>query len=254
MARVEGCLFCAIAAGDIPATVVRESERTLAFRDINPAAPTHVLVITKDHHETSADSPRPTRKPPPSSCSRPLRSPRRRESALAGGSSRTPARRLGRASSTCTPTCWVDARSAGPRADLERALEVRQQPRTGGLDLRQHPVESRPGRRRTGPSGPGSQRLRPLRRTTGGVRPWLGPRHPGQARQVAPHACRPTPPRGRAPRTSPGRSAARDERCRRTPPSRACEATVRPPGHRRASPPCRRSCTSTRSPRPASAR
>ena len=51
MSRVEGCLFCAIVAGDIPATVVRESERTLAFRDINPAAPTHVLVITKDHHE-----------------------------------------------------------------------------------------------------------------------------------------------------------------------------------------------------------
>ena len=51
MTRVEGCLFCAIVAGDIPATVVRESERTLAFRDISPAAPTHVLVITKDHHD-----------------------------------------------------------------------------------------------------------------------------------------------------------------------------------------------------------
>lgn len=54
MSRVEGCLFCAIVAGDIPATVVRETERTLAFRDINPAAPTHVLVITKGHHENIA--------------------------------------------------------------------------------------------------------------------------------------------------------------------------------------------------------
>jgi histidine triad (HIT) family protein len=51
VSRVEGCLFCGIAAGDIPATVVRESERTVAFRDINPAAPTHVLVITRDHFD-----------------------------------------------------------------------------------------------------------------------------------------------------------------------------------------------------------
>ena len=44
------CLFCKIVAGDIPATVVRESERTLAFRDISPQAPTHVLVIPKAHY------------------------------------------------------------------------------------------------------------------------------------------------------------------------------------------------------------
>jgi len=43
------CLFCKIANGDVPASVVRESARTIAFRDINPQAPTHVLVITKDH-------------------------------------------------------------------------------------------------------------------------------------------------------------------------------------------------------------
>lgn len=42
-------MFCGIAAGDVPAERVRESERTVAFRDINPQAPTHVLVITKDH-------------------------------------------------------------------------------------------------------------------------------------------------------------------------------------------------------------
>ncbi|AYY15602.1 histidine triad nucleotide-binding protein [Actinobacteria bacterium YIM 96077] len=45
------CLFCKIVAGDIPATVVRESQRTLAFRDISPQAPTHVLVIPKAHHQ-----------------------------------------------------------------------------------------------------------------------------------------------------------------------------------------------------------
>ena len=44
------CLFCAIAAGQVPATQVLVSDRTLAFRDINPQAPTHVLVIPKEHH------------------------------------------------------------------------------------------------------------------------------------------------------------------------------------------------------------
>jgi histidine triad (HIT) family protein len=54
VARVEGCLFCGIVAGEIPAQLVRESPRTLAFRDINPAAPTHVLVITRDHYDDVA--------------------------------------------------------------------------------------------------------------------------------------------------------------------------------------------------------
>ena len=44
------CLFCAIAAGEIPATRVAETDRVLAFRDINPQAPTHVLVISKAHY------------------------------------------------------------------------------------------------------------------------------------------------------------------------------------------------------------
>lgn len=50
------CLFCGIVAGEIPATVVRDEERVLAFADIQPQAPTHVLVITKDHHRTAADA------------------------------------------------------------------------------------------------------------------------------------------------------------------------------------------------------
>ncbi|HEY7488597.1 MAG TPA: histidine triad nucleotide-binding protein [Streptosporangiaceae bacterium] len=45
------CLFCKIVSGEVPAKIVRETDRTLAFRDINPQAPTHVLVVTKDHHE-----------------------------------------------------------------------------------------------------------------------------------------------------------------------------------------------------------
>ena len=43
------CLFCKIVAGDIPATVVREDEATFAFRDLEPQAPTHVLVIPRHH-------------------------------------------------------------------------------------------------------------------------------------------------------------------------------------------------------------
>jgi histidine triad (HIT) family protein len=43
------CLFCKILAGEIPSTGVLETDRTYAFRDLNPAAPTHVLVIPRDH-------------------------------------------------------------------------------------------------------------------------------------------------------------------------------------------------------------
>jgi histidine triad (HIT) family protein len=46
----ETCLFCGIVAGDIPATVVHSTDATLAFRDINPKAPEHILVIPKAHH------------------------------------------------------------------------------------------------------------------------------------------------------------------------------------------------------------
>lgn len=49
------CLFCAIAAGTIPADIVARSDRALAFRDIAPAAPQHVLVIPIDHHSTMAE-------------------------------------------------------------------------------------------------------------------------------------------------------------------------------------------------------
>lgn len=44
------CLFCRIVAGEIPADVVHETPHTLAFRDISPQAPVHVLVVPKEHH------------------------------------------------------------------------------------------------------------------------------------------------------------------------------------------------------------
>jgi histidine triad (HIT) family protein len=43
------CLFCKILSGDIPADVIYETDRVLAFRDINPQAPTHVLIIPRRH-------------------------------------------------------------------------------------------------------------------------------------------------------------------------------------------------------------
>ena len=46
---MENCLFCKIVAGDIPSTKVYEDETVFAFRDIAPQAPTHILVIPKEH-------------------------------------------------------------------------------------------------------------------------------------------------------------------------------------------------------------
>ncbi len=43
------CIFCKIAAREIPADIVRESDRLIAFRDTNPQAPTHILIIPKEH-------------------------------------------------------------------------------------------------------------------------------------------------------------------------------------------------------------
>lgn len=49
MASESECLFCKIAAGDLPAEVVDSDERTVAFMDINPATPGHALVIPRAH-------------------------------------------------------------------------------------------------------------------------------------------------------------------------------------------------------------
>jgi histidine triad (HIT) family protein len=55
MATDQDCLFCKIVAGDVPGDVVHETETTLAFRDIEPQAPTHVLVIPRSHHPNVAE-------------------------------------------------------------------------------------------------------------------------------------------------------------------------------------------------------
>jgi len=52
---VADCLFCRIAAGDIPADIVHADERMIAFRDINPQAPMHVLVVPRRHIATLDD-------------------------------------------------------------------------------------------------------------------------------------------------------------------------------------------------------
>jgi histidine triad (HIT) family protein len=44
------CLFCRIVSGQIAADIVAEGEHVIAFRDVNPAAPVHVLVIPREHH------------------------------------------------------------------------------------------------------------------------------------------------------------------------------------------------------------
>ena len=52
----DSCLFCRLAAGEIPAKIVAETETALAFRDVNPQAPVHVLVIPKRHVESLNDA------------------------------------------------------------------------------------------------------------------------------------------------------------------------------------------------------
>ncbi len=49
------CLFCKIIAGEIPSTKVYEDETVLAFRDIEPQAPTHILIIPKEHIKSAAE-------------------------------------------------------------------------------------------------------------------------------------------------------------------------------------------------------
>lgn len=50
------CLFCKIIAGEMPATIVFEDETIMAFRDISPQAPTHLLIVPKKHIATLNDT------------------------------------------------------------------------------------------------------------------------------------------------------------------------------------------------------
>ena len=55
MAADPECLFCRIVAGTVPSTKVHEDDLVVAFRDIAPRAPTHILVIPRDHIASAAD-------------------------------------------------------------------------------------------------------------------------------------------------------------------------------------------------------
>ena len=52
---MENCIFCKIAAGEIPSDKVYEDEQVVAFKDLNPQAPVHVLVVPKAHFATLAE-------------------------------------------------------------------------------------------------------------------------------------------------------------------------------------------------------
>jgi histidine triad (HIT) family protein len=49
------CVFCQIVAGDLPAEIVHSSDRIVAFRDVNPQAPVHILLISKEHIASVAE-------------------------------------------------------------------------------------------------------------------------------------------------------------------------------------------------------
>ena len=52
----DSCIFCRIASGEIPAKIVAETAECLAFRDLNPQAPVHTLVIPREHIATLSDA------------------------------------------------------------------------------------------------------------------------------------------------------------------------------------------------------
>lgn len=49
------CIFCKIASGEIPGDIVYQDDHVVAFRDLNPQAPTHILVIPREHYSTTND-------------------------------------------------------------------------------------------------------------------------------------------------------------------------------------------------------
>ena len=54
MGQASDCIFCKIAAKEIPADIVYASDSVVAFRDVNPKAPTHILLIPREHIESAA--------------------------------------------------------------------------------------------------------------------------------------------------------------------------------------------------------
>ncbi|HQR39793.1 MAG TPA: histidine triad nucleotide-binding protein [Blastocatellia bacterium] len=51
----DDCLFCKIVAGDVPATLVHSDDKAIAFEDINPQAPHHVLIVPREHMDSLND-------------------------------------------------------------------------------------------------------------------------------------------------------------------------------------------------------
>ena len=105
MTASDDCLFCKIIAGDIPGDIVLITDDVVAFRDVNPVAPTHVLVVPRDHAtnaaETAAADPAlsaPWSLPQPRS--------RRAKASMITGWCSTPAPGSARACSTPTSTSW----------------------------------------------------------------------------------------------------------------------------------------------------
>lgn len=56
MTAADDCLFCKIVSGDVPGDIVLTTDRVVAFRDVNPVAPTHVLVVPRDHAANAAET------------------------------------------------------------------------------------------------------------------------------------------------------------------------------------------------------
>ena len=54
---MSSCIFCQIIQGELDSDMVQEDDRAIAFRDVNPQAPTHILIIPKEHISSLADAP-----------------------------------------------------------------------------------------------------------------------------------------------------------------------------------------------------
>ena len=109
------CLFCDIAAERVPAARVLATDRVVAFRDIDPQAPSHVLVIPKEHYPDLGRARGRRRRAADEVITRPTRSAVAEGiSDAATGSCSTPARRRARPCRTCTPTCSAAAALAWP--------------------------------------------------------------------------------------------------------------------------------------------
>ena len=128
--RDPNCRFCQIIAGDEPAHVVFEDERTIAFLDNRPLFPGHSLLVPRDHHETLGDLPgragRPALRERPAAL---RRGARRRCGSRAPSSPSTTW--SARACRTCTSTWSRASRRTGCAASSGRAPSTPQRPRCG---------------------------------------------------------------------------------------------------------------------------